>query len=196
MLTFRFTGADGIMAEEETLTSGMVGKKVRLEFSEDWKGLTKTAVFRAGSVTRDVVGVSDVAVIPAEVLARPLQQLFVGVYGVSHDGSVTPTIRAEGPRILPGVDPSGEAGTDPDLPVWAQMAVRVSSLEESLGNLPGSGIHIGPTQPAEKSFLWIDTGDGGEDDDPMAGYYTSMQTDAAIRSYVDAALGVIEDGAY
>lgn len=135
MLTFRFTGADGIMTEEETLTSGMVGKKVKLEFSEDWKGLTKTAVFRAGSVTRDVVGVSDVAVIPAEVLARPLQQLFVGVYGVSHDGSVTPTIRAAGPRILPGVDPSGDAGAAPELPVWAQMELRMANLEQRAGDL-------------------------------------------------------------
>ena len=36
MLTFRFTGAKGEMTEGEILVSGMVGKQVRFEFSEEW----------------------------------------------------------------------------------------------------------------------------------------------------------------
>lgn len=118
------------MTEQETLTSGMVGREVRLEFSDDWRGLTKTAVFMAGTVIRDVVGVTDTAVIPAEVLAEPLQQLYVGVYGVSDDGRVTPTIRAAGPMIEPGMDPSGDEGTAPDLPVWAQIQQEIEQLQE------------------------------------------------------------------
>ena len=130
MLTFRFTGADGIMVQTEILTSGMVGKEVKLEFSRDWEGMSKTAVFRAGTVTRIVTGIKDAAVIPAEVLARPLQRLYVGVYGVSADGSVTPTIRAEGPDILPGVEPSADRTAEPELPVWAQLDQRLKKLEE------------------------------------------------------------------
>lgn len=153
MLTFRFSGADGVMVEKETLTTGMVGKEIKLEFSEDWNGLSKTAVFMAGCVTRDVVGVTDTAVIPAEVLEKPLQRLYVGVYGVSEDGRVTPTVRAEGPWILPGIDPSGDEGTDPGLPVWAQLQIQIDELNE------GGGKYYLPqvTQPADNKlqFQWV-----------------------------------------
>ena len=128
MLTFRFCGADGMMTESEVLTSGMVGKEVRLEFSDDWKDMSKTAVFAAGSVTKDVPGVSDVVVIPAEVLMEPAQQLYVGIYGVSQDGKVTPTVWVTGPRIRSGTDPSGDTGTDPTLPVWAEIQAQIDGL--------------------------------------------------------------------
>lgn len=138
MLTFRFTGADGRMVEEETLTSGMIGKKVKLEFSDDWNDLRKTAVFMAGSVTRDVLQVSDVIEIPAEVLAVPLKRLYVGVYGVSGDRCVIPTIRAPGPIIEPGTDPSGDEGTNPALPFWAQIEADVDALEKEVDALKNS----------------------------------------------------------
>ena len=129
MLTFRFTGADGCMMENETLTSGMIGKKVKLEFSSEWSELRKTAVFMAGTVIRDVLDVTDEVEIPAEVLAVPLKQLYVGVYGVSADGTVTPTIRAQGPMIEPGTDPSGDEGTKPELPVWTQILASIGELK-------------------------------------------------------------------
>lgn len=147
MLTFHFTGVDGRMTEAETLTSGMVGKKVRLEFSPDWEGLSKTAVFMAGEVVRDVVVTSDEIVIPAEVLERPLPRLFVGVYGVAADGTVTPTIRAAGPRIRPGADPSGDPGTEPDLPVWAQIQQELDGvpalIEDALKEADEAGMFTG-----------------------------------------------------
>lgn len=130
MLTFRFTGADGSMVQKETLTAGMVKKKVKLEFSGDWNNMTKIAVFTAGSVTRSVVGVTDEAVIPAEVLAVPLKKLYLGIYGVSADGTVTPTIRVKGPMIQPGTAPSHDEGSDPDLEIWAQLQQEISALKE------------------------------------------------------------------
>ena len=132
MLTFRFTGVDGQMTETETLTSGMIGKTVKLEFSEDWQGLTKTAVFTAGGITRDVVGVEDVAIIPAEVLAYPAKQLCVGVYGTSAEAGIAiPTIRAVGPVIQPGANPFGDEGVDPGIPVWAQLQEELDRLRKN-----------------------------------------------------------------
>lgn len=129
MLTFCFSGADGTMTVSEMLTSGMVGKPVAFEFSEEWTGLAKTAVFSAGNVCRDAVVNGNVAIIPAEVLERPMQQLYVGVYGVSRDGDlVIPTVRAKGPRIFPGACPSGDPGTNPDLAIWAQLMVQIGEL--------------------------------------------------------------------
>ena len=130
MLTFKFTGADGKMIMPEILTSGMVGKQVRLEFSEEWAQMRKTAVFTAGGVTRDVVDPGEIVEIPAEVLARPMVWLHVGIYGVSDDGArVTPTIRAMGPMVHPGADPAEDPGVDPDLPVWAQIMKRIGDLQ-------------------------------------------------------------------
>lgn len=64
MLTFRFSGADGTMTEPEILTSGMVGKQVKLEFTADWDNLLKTVVFSAGKVNRDVVYTGESVTIP------------------------------------------------------------------------------------------------------------------------------------
>jgi len=133
MLTFHFSYADGKMTVPETLTSGMVGQRVKFVFSSEWNNLQKTAIFRAGAVTRIVTDIEDEAVIPAEVLEIPLRQLYVGVYGISADGSVViPTVRAEGPQILPGVDPSADPGTDPTLPVWAQLQTEILNTNERI----------------------------------------------------------------
>lgn len=110
------------MTEPEVLTSGMVGRELRLEFSPDWDGLSKTVVFSNGTITLDVVCTGETVVIPAKILEKPLKRVTVGVYGVSGGGKlVIPTVRAEGPEILPGVDPSGDPAADPALPIWAQI---------------------------------------------------------------------------
>lgn len=129
MLKFSFSGADGVMAVPETLTSGMIGKEVCFSFSEEWKGLSKVAVFSSGKIKRDVVLNDSVILIPPEVLETPMRYLYVGVYGVSGDGTlVIPTIRVKGPFIEAGTDPSGAPGTEPTLAVWAQMLSAVGNL--------------------------------------------------------------------
>lgn len=131
MLTFSFTRADGKMIHEETLTAGMVGQQVELEFSEDWAGLSKTVVFSTGTVTKDAVYTGGPVTIPAQVMEKPLETLSVGVYGVSPDGTVViPTVRVLGPVIKPGVDPSGDPGTEPELEIWAQIQAQIGSLDE------------------------------------------------------------------
>lgn len=130
MLTFYFTGAEGCMTVPELLTAGMMGKELRLEFSDEWNSITKTVVFSNGETTLDRLYTGETMVIPAQVLEKPLEKLTVGIYGVSEDGLlVIPTIRAEGPVILPGVDPAGDPGVDPSLPVWAQLREMVERME-------------------------------------------------------------------
>lgn len=131
MLTFHFSGTHGSMTEPETLTAGMVGKTLLLEFSADWDGLLKTVVFSNGIVTQDVLCTGDPVTIPARVLETPLKTLTVGIYGVSPDGTlVIPTIRVDGPEILPGADPSGDPATNPNLPVWAQLQAMIGDPGE------------------------------------------------------------------
>lgn len=115
MILFVFNGPSGRMHRyyPETLTSGMVGQKVRIRLlGADWDKLNKTVVFSAGDVTCDVPdvkvdGCEAKVEIPTEVLDVPRVRLKVGVYGVAEDGSVMPTVWAYGPLIQEGVKPAG-----------------------------------------------------------------------------------------
>lgn len=131
MLTIYFSGAEGRITRTDVLTAGMVGRQMRLEFSSEWEGLNKTAVFSNGEITRDAVCSGDTVTIPAEVLTQPLKKLLIGVYGVSGGGAVAiPTVRVDGPVILPGADPSGDPGLDPELPIWSQIQAQIGDLDD------------------------------------------------------------------
>ena len=135
MLTFHFTGADGSMTQAETLTSGMEGRQIRLELDSSWENLTKTAVFRAGAITRVVMDPGTAVTIPAEVLERPYVKLLVGLYGTDADGKlVIPTVMAEGPLIEPGAAPT-EDGSAKDLPVWKNLQSQINNLAYRLEDL-------------------------------------------------------------
>ena len=104
------------------LTSGSVGVYlVRFEFSTDWEGLSRTAVFQAdGEPARMLLDESGECGIPREVLVKPGVRLRTGVYGVQGGEIVLPTIWADLGEILRGVTmPDG--GTYPPTPeLWEQ----------------------------------------------------------------------------
>ena len=131
MLTFHFSGAAGEMTESEMLAAGMVGKQVQFSFSGEWADLRKVAVYRAGSTIASTVDVQEVDTIPPQVLAEPLQRLYVGIYGISEDESVvTPTIFVEGPFIHISATPADDPDFDPENTFWIR-------LEEAMGELTG-----------------------------------------------------------
>ena len=118
----------------ELLTAGMA-KAVTVEFvfSEDWDGLTKTAVFSNGKTTVDVLAANwdgDTVPVPHEVLAVPGRHARVGVYGADESGVVMPTVWVSLGKVQPGADPSGDASADPALPVWAQLQSQIGDLDE------------------------------------------------------------------
>lgn len=117
--------------ERKPVTSGMAGVTVTFEYDDPlWDGLNKTAVFVAGSVTRDVLNADSVVTIPAEVLKKPGLTLVVGIYGTNADGKlIIPTLMTPIGMIIPGADPSGDPGADPDLPIWAQLQAEVEALK-------------------------------------------------------------------
>ena len=118
------------MTDGEILTSGMVGKTVRLLFDESWASLSKIAVFRAGNICKAVTCDADELVIPEEVLRQPFRKLYVGVSGTDETGSlVIPTIMAEGPMIRYGADPTEDSGNG-NLPVWKILREQIGYLEK------------------------------------------------------------------
>ncbi len=130
MLTFEFSGVSGSMTERDRLTSGMVGKQVKILLSEEWDDLTCTAVFVAGNICRTAKRSGEILTIPSDVLVYPFRKLLVGVFGTNSDGTlVLPTILAEGPFVEIGADPS----TDPDtvdVPVWQSLQDQIGCLSD------------------------------------------------------------------
>lgn len=112
------------------IPAGIIGAGIRFAYGPEWTGLSKTVVFDCGGVTKDVVNAGELVTIPAEVVARPERKLLVGIYGVDASGEkAIPTLWLEG-YVCAAADPSGDASTEPALPVWAQLEARIRALEE------------------------------------------------------------------
>ena len=129
MITFTFTGVAGTMTEQERLTSGMVGKQIRISLSDDWNGLNCSLVFVAGDICRTVPFTGE-AIIPEDILRYPFRKLLVGVYGTNSDNTlVIPTILADGPFVELGANPYGDP-VAVDLPVWQKIQNRIGDLSQ------------------------------------------------------------------
>lgn len=118
----------------ELLTAGMA-KAVTVEFvfSDDWDGLTKTAVFSAGRTTVDVMESAwdgNKVVVPHEILADAGPIARVGVYGANADGLILPTVWVTLGKVMPAAEPSGDPGADPTLPIWAQLQNQIGDLDD------------------------------------------------------------------
>ena len=90
--------------EKEPITSGSVNVyPVRFEFSADWDGLEKTAVFQAGCMEKTVSLTGGACTVPAEVLSEPGgYYLMAGVCGKQGESTVLPTVWANLGLILEG----------------------------------------------------------------------------------------------
>ena len=118
----------------ELLTAGMA-KAVTVEsvFSDDWDGLTKTAVFSNGRTTVDVLESAwdgNKVVVPHEILADAGPIARVGVYGADESGVVLPTVWVSLGKVMPAAEPSGDPGADPTLPIWAQLQKQIGDLDD------------------------------------------------------------------
>lgn len=113
------------LLEREDVTSGSVNVyEVRFSFSEEWYGLTKTAVFRAGEKNVPVLlDETGACVVPWEVLAAPGLRLEAGVYGTRSGDVVLPTVWADLGYICTGAAP-GSPSWPPTPELWEQELAR------------------------------------------------------------------------
>ena len=113
--------------EREDVTSGSVNVyEVRFSFSEEWDGLEKTAVFRAGDKSASVMldGTGEAGcTLPWEVLRVPGLRLEAGVYGTQGAEVVLPTVWADLGYIRTGAAP-GEESRPPAPELWEQELAR------------------------------------------------------------------------
>lgn len=117
--------------KREPVTSGSVNVyTARFEFSPDWRGMTRKAVFKAGAESRTVLlDEGRQCSIPWEVLTAHGQPLMAGVFGTL-DKTALPSIWASLGTILEGV-PGAGPGTQPPTPdLWEQeLAQKGDSLD-------------------------------------------------------------------
>lgn len=145
------------MIQREQITSGSVNVyRARFEFSPDWDGLTRTAVFKAGAVSRSVLlDDTNECVIPWEVLEKyhPFTNLMAGVYGTKGGEIVLPTVWARLGQILEGVTTS-ENARPPTPELWRQ---ELDQKQDKLHGLPGQVVGFDETGRA----VPVDTTGGG-----------------------------------
>jgi len=164
--------------QREPVTSGSVNVcKARFEFSPDWDGLTRTAVFKAGEVSRSVLlDECGECSVPWEVLEKSNIQLRAGVCGTRGGKEVLPTIWADLGAILEGAA-AGEDAQPPTPDLWEQklagkgdsLGYDGTNLSLMSGDKPLSTVKIagepvpGPQGPPGPKG---DKGDPGEDGAP------------------------------
>lgn len=107
--------------EKEPITSGSVNVyQAKFEFSPDWDGLTRTAVFQAGCSIWSVLLKEDGECgIPWEALEESGFHLFAGVYGQRGEDQVLPTVWVDLGTVLEGASP-GEETRPPTPERWEQ----------------------------------------------------------------------------
>lgn len=104
---------------------------VSVEFDDPvWDGLVKTVVFRGnGKKIAEFDG--EIAIVPWEVLENPGPSLWFGIWGSDPDtGLQLPLIEVRIGTIEESTDPDADPGTDPTLPIWAQLKQDVEELKK------------------------------------------------------------------
>lgn len=144
--------------ESEPLTSGSVKVyQVKFEFSPEWEGLKRTAVFqfrgRKWSVPLDD---SNMVFVPWEALAESGSYLVAGVYGTQGDELVLPTKWVNLGPIYPGAEP-GEESRPPTPELWElELAKKGDNL-----NLSGETLELRSGERVLSSVELPESG-GGE----------------------------------
>lgn len=139
----------------QPVTSGSVNiYHVRFQFSADWNGLSRTAIFRAGTESRAVLlGDDNETVIPWEVLQKPDLRLYCGVYGTRNSHTVLPTIWADLGVILEGAS-LGKEAQPPTPELWEQ------ALDRKADGLEYDGLNLSLLS-GEKTLSTVEIAGGG-----------------------------------
>lgn len=152
MTRITIRGRRAVLTESELLTAGSAGPEVSFAFDRDWKGLSRTAVFRGSGEAADLLLTDDGPVrIPPEVMAKAGARVEVGVYGTNASGTVViPTIWCRIGQARGGTEPSGNGVAEITPSLAQQVLAAASAAAEQTAELlerADSGEFIGPQGP-------------------------------------------------
>ena len=150
-------------------SEGYDAVQIELSLSDEWSGLSKIAVFRAGDVQIDVAVSGNTVTVPANVILVPNVHLFFGLYGLATaNGRVAiPTTWADLGIIQPAADPTAAQNYGQPVPdLYAQLAAKVTAAEAAAeeansGHYAGTATWSIPTS-GEKTGHLLMTIDGSD----------------------------------
>jgi len=181
----KITAAEAVLIERSTLTSGMVGKTVKLAFSEEWRGLTKVVVFHCGSIAKDDFlddGEDVETKIPPEVL-RAKQRLAMGVIGYDGDKTVViPTIYCDFGVVSQGAESSGDMSSGEEMTFFdkAMLALdEASGVAASVREDADNGVFNGKSAYE----LAVEHGFEGTEEEWMASFQKGETGDTGASAY-------------
>lgn len=118
------------VVKRQLLTSGSVGVDyVQFGFSQEWAGITPTAVFQAGETRVNMLlDESGVCVLPWEVLTEPGKLLRVGVYGTQGEDVVLPTLWATIGPVSEGTQ-AGEESSEHTADAYTKLLALIGNLD-------------------------------------------------------------------
>lgn len=156
---------DASAQSTEPITTGSVGLLAGFQFSDDWRGLGKTAVFRGSGVQVDAALTTDSCRVPHEVLTKVGGHLKIGVYGTGENGRrVTPTVWADAGEIREGAEPAGIEETPAAASLIQQLleeAQAAREIAQSLRDDADSGAFDGAEGPTGPQGAKGDKGETG-----------------------------------
>lgn len=126
------------LQQVEPMTSGSANVYVvRFEFSKEWEGLNKTAVFRATGIGIDspitvsvLLDDSNECMVPWEVLTVPGSTVLFGAYGLLGNNVVLPTVWLSQGVVLEGViTTEGVGAGEPNPDLYQQLLDRINKAE-------------------------------------------------------------------
>lgn len=142
-------------------SEGYDAVQIELSLSDEWTGLSKIGVFRAGDVQIDVAFIGTTLTIPVNAILQPNVHLFFGVYGLSSGRVAIPTTWADLGIIQPAADPT--AASNYGLPVpdlYAQVLQLAQEAEFSAalavtGEFSGTRTFTIPTNGEKTGHLMM-----------------------------------------
>jgi hypothetical protein len=162
MLKLDIRGVNAYPLEKESITAGRVGLQILFTFSDDWKDLSKIAVFE-GAERVELQLANPRCVVPEECLKAAGPSLRVGVYGIDSLGTVvTPTVWANFGQILSSAQVSltYEPGVTP--PMIAQILSAAQSAV-NIANSVRSDADAGKFDGEPAKFFWCSDDTTGEE---------------------------------
>ena len=170
-IKIKVSQADATLKQTCTLTAGMVNvPTVNFEFSEEWSGLGKAAVVRAGTVTKAATIINNKITVPNECLETAGVNLIIGIYGTNADDVIViPTVWCScgevlDGTVLDGADNIGEA-TSSLVDQMLSYAQDIEAIAEDLDDLAIRTVAVdttGANQYGITSVTVADTGAGSD----------------------------------
>ena len=185
--------ADATLVQSTTLTAGMVNLPiVKFSFTDEWSGLGKTAVVRAGSVVETVLITNNQITVPVECLETAGVNLIVGVYGT--DATVViPTVWCSCGEILDGTDleEAENVGTATESLVDQMLAYAqdIEGIAETLEDYAIRTVTVNTDGANHYGITSVTLSDSGSGDDRTLTFYFSNLKGNGIESITWSAAG-------